>query len=246
MNDERLIPLLEQYAVTRDAALRDKLFEGYLPFAKVVARKFIGRGVEIEDLEQVAGIALLKALERYEPNRGYRFVTYAVPTISGDLRNYLRDKGSVIRMPRDSRQKLYQMTREQEKFESEHLRTPTAAELAQRMNITPDKLLMLLNIRAQSDTVSLDAPQGEDGQAQLESLLGGEDEGFDKLEQSEWMNWILSKVNDVERELLMLRYRDGLGQRETAKNLGVSQMQVSRMERRILSRLRTIEVSGRS
>lgn len=244
MKDERLIPMLEQYATTRDAMLRDELFEAYLPYAKVVARKFIGRGVEIEDLEQVAGMALLKALERYEPSRGYRFVTYAVPTITGDLRNYLRDKGSMMRMPRDSRQKLYQMTREQEQFESEHLRTPSAAELAQQMNITPDELLMLLSIRAQSETVSLDMQVGDEGQGQLEAFLGISDEGFEEFEQSQWMQWILSKVNDMERTLLMLRYRENLGQRETAKRLGVSQMQVSRMERKILSRLRAIEASS--
>lgn len=246
MNDERLIPLLEQYAMTRDTALRDELFEAYLPLAKAVARKFMGRGVELEDLEQVAGMALLKALERYEPARGYRFVTYAVPTITGDVRNYLRDKGSILRMPRDSRQKLYLMTREQERFEAEHLRAPTATELALHMHISADELLMLLSLRAQTDTVSLDAPVGEDGDAMLEGMLGGADAGYERFEQSEWMQWVLSKVNDSERQLLTLRYRDGLGQRETARKMGVSQMQISRMERRVLTRLRAIEAGGRA
>ena len=111
MNDEHLIPLLERYAAGRDPVLRDELFERYLPLARAVARKFSGRGVETEDLEQVAGMALLKALERFDPARGFRFVTYAVPTITGDVRNYLRDKSGLMRMPRDMRQRLYQMTR---------------------------------------------------------------------------------------------------------------------------------------
>ena len=84
-----------------------------------MARKFSGRGVETEDLEQVAGMALLKALERFDPSRGFRFVTYAVPTITGDVRNYLRDKSGLMRMPRDMRQRLYQMTQEKERFERE-------------------------------------------------------------------------------------------------------------------------------
>ncbi|MEG2315905.1 MAG: sigma-70 family RNA polymerase sigma factor [Clostridia bacterium] len=246
MNDERLVPLMEQYAATHDAVLRDELFEGYLPLAKAVARKFVGRGVELEDLEQVAGMALLKALERYEPALGYRFVTYAVPTITGDVRNYLRDKSGLLRMPRDSRQRLYLMTREQERFERENLRAPTAAELAQRMHISPEELLTLLSLRTQSEAVSLDAPTGEDGDTVLEGALGSADEGYERFEQSEWMQWILSKVTDAERELLMLRYRDRLGQRETAKRLGVSQMQISRMERRVLTRLRAIEVGGQA
>lgn len=244
MNDERLVPLLEQYAQTRDPALRDALVEGYLPLSKAVARKFIGRGAELEDLEQVAAMALIKALDRFEPERGFKFITYAVPTITGDLRNHLRDRAGMVRMPRDMRQRLYQMTREQEAFEREHLRAPTAAELAARMGITPEELLTLINMRTQSEYVSLDTPVGEDGDTSLQDMLGSGDSGYDKLERREWMKWILSKVNEMERELLLLRYRDGLGQRETAKKLGVSQMQVSRLERRVLSRLRAIETQA--
>lgn len=244
MNDERLIPMLEQYAASRNRALRDTLFEGYLPLARAVARKFNGRGAELEDLEQVAGMALLKALDRFEPGRGYRFVTYAVPTITGDVRNYLRDKGSFMRMPRDARQRLYQISREQEAFEREHLRTPSAMELAQRMRISPEELLTLLSLRTQAEAVSLDMPVGDEEDTMLEDMLGGADEGFENVERSEWMKWVLSKVNDTERELLLLRYRDGLGQRETASRLGVSQMQVSRLERRVLSRLRAIEAQA--
>ena len=244
MNDEHLILLLERYAAGRDPALRDELFERYLPLARAVARKFSGRGVETEDLEQVAGMALLKALERCDPARGFRLVTYAVPTITGDVRNYLRDKSGLMRMPRDMRQRLYQMTQEQERFEREHLRAPTATELAERMGIAPEEFLALLNLRAQSDAVSLDMPVGEEGDTRLSDLLGSADDRFERMERSEWAQWLLSKVGDTERELRTLRYRDGLGQRETAKRLGISQMQVSRLERRALSRLRAIEAQA--
>lgn len=244
MNDEHLIPLLERYAASRDPALRDELFEHYLPLARAMARKFSGRGVETEDLEQVAGMALLKALERFDPARGFRFVTYAVPTITGDVRNYLRDKSGLMRMPRDMRQRLYQMTQEQERFEREHLRTPTAVELSERMGIAPEEFLALLALRTQNEAVSLDTPVGEEGDTQLSDLLGSADDRFERMERSEWAQWLLSKVGDTERELLTLRYRDGLGQRETARRLGISQMQVSRLERRALSRLRAMEAQA--
>ena len=244
MNDEHLIPLLERYAASRDPALRDELFEHYLPLARAVARKFSGRGVETEDLEQVAGMALLKALERFDPARGFRFVTYAVPTITGDVRNYLRDKSGLMRMPRDMRQRLYQMTQEQERFEREHLRTPTAVELSERMGIAPEEFLALLALRTQNEAVSLDTPVGEEGDTQLSDLLGSTDDRFERMERSEWAQWLLSKVGDTERELLTLRYRDGLVQRETARRLGISQMQVSRLERRALSRLRAMEAQA--
>ena len=244
MNDEHLIPLLERYAASRDPALRDELFEHYLPLARAVARKFSGRGVETEDLEQVAGMALLKALERFDPARGFRFVTYAVPTITGDVRNYLRDKSGLMRMPRDMRQRLYQMTQEQERFEREHLRAPTATGLSERLGIAPEAFLALLALRTQNEAVSLDAPVGEEGDTQLSDLLGSTDDRFERMERSEWAQWLLSKVGDTERELLTLRYRDGLGQRETARRLGISQMQVSRLERRALSRLRAMEAQA--
>ena len=244
MNDEHLIPLLERYAASRDPALRDELFEHYLPLARAVARKFSGHGVETEDLEQVAGMALLKALERFDPARDFRFVTYAVPTITGDVRNYLRDKSGLMRMPRDMRQRLYQMTQEQERFEREHLRTPTAVELSERMGIAPEEFLALLALRTQNEAVSLDTPVGEEGDTQLSDLLGSTDDRFERMERSEWAQWLLSKVGDTERELLTLRYRDGLGQRETARRLGISQMQVSRLERRALSRLRAMEAQA--
>ena len=109
-----------------------------MPLCASIAGKFSGRGAPREDLEQVAGMALLKALERYEPDRNLRFVTYAVPTITGEVRNYIRDKGSLMRMPRNSRQMLYDMSKAQERFEQEHLRTPSAQELADYMGISAD------------------------------------------------------------------------------------------------------------
>ncbi|MEA4999426.1 MAG: sigma-70 family RNA polymerase sigma factor [Candidatus Limiplasma sp.] len=244
MNDDRLVPLLEQYAEHRSPALRDELVESYLPLARAVARRFEGRGAEREDLQQVASIALMKAVERFEPERGFRFVTYAIPTIAGDVRNYLRDKASGMRVPRDARQKLYKMQQIREQFEREHMREPSARELADAMQIPPDELLMLLDLRNQTDVASLDAPVSEESEADLSAMLGTTDVGYERVEQAQWMSWILSKVDDKERQLLTLRYRDRLGQRETAKRLGVSQMQVSRMERRVLARLRAIEENG--
>ncbi len=236
--------LFQEYADTRAVHIRDELVEGYLPLAKAVARRFEGRGIEGEDLQQVASIALLKAVERFDLSRGFRFVTYAVPTIAGDVRNYIRDKTGSMRMPRDLRQKLYHMQLMREQFERENLREPTARELAQAMQITPDELLMLLDMRKQTDVLSLDAPAGEDNASDIGAMLGMVDGGFEQVERSQWMNWIFSKVDEKERTLLTLRYAQRLGQREVAKQLGVSQMQVSRMERRVLQRLRAIEESA--
>lgn len=240
MTEERYLQTFQKYAATRDRQLRDELFEAFMPLCASIAGKFTGRGAAREDLEQVAGIALLKALERYEPDRNLRFVTYAVPTITGEVRNYLRDKGALMRLPRNARQLLYQMTQAQERFEQERLRTPSARELAEYMGITQDELLALLNVRHQTDMVSLDAPVGEEEESGLEALMGRDEAGFEKVEMGQWMQWALSVVTEQEKAVLLLRFQEQMNQRDTAKRLGISQMQVSRLERRALEKLRRL------
>ena len=107
MNEENLTTLLTAYAASPAPETLERLVEGYLPLSRAIARKFAGRGVELDDLEQVAAMALMKAIQRFEPDRGLKFSTFAMPTIAGEVRNYLRDKGSMLRMSRDSRSLLY-------------------------------------------------------------------------------------------------------------------------------------------
>lgn len=241
MNDDRLRGLLEGYAATRDRAARDEALELALPLAYAVARRFIGRGVEREDLEQVAAMALLKAIERFDPSLGYRFTTYAVPTIAGDLRNHIRDRSGAMKLPRDTRGRLYRLDRERQLFEQEHLRQPAAEELADRLRISIDELLSLIALREQTDVASLDAPLSSDGESTLASVIGSSEDGYTRFEDSEWMKWVMSLLSEQERALVTLRFNQRLGQREAAKQLGVSQMQVSRIERRLLERIRRID-----
>lgn len=236
MNDAPLTALLADYARTRDPELMARLVEGYLPLSAAVARKFAGRGVEPDDLEQVAAMALMKAIERFEPERGWQFSTYAVPTIAGALRNHIRDHGSAVRLSRDVRAELNRLYQAQERLTRELRREPSLRELAAALNVSDDALLALLDARDAADPVSLsDAP--EDGQA-LEDYLGVQEQGYERVEQRAWLDWIFTLVTPLEKRLLELRFIERLGQRDTAKALGVSQMRVSRMERRILRRLK--------
>ena len=242
MNDMNLSPLLSSYASSPSPGLMAQLVEGYLPLSRAIARKFTGRGVEQDDLEQVAAMALMKAIERFEPDRGLKFTTYATPTIAGEVRNYLRDKGAIMRMSRDARSQLYRLAAVREELTRTLQRDPTMKELAAAMEISPDELLTLLDARAASEVVSMNVAVGtEDSAAELGDFLGGEDRGFERVEQKAWLDWVFRQVTPTERKLLELRYLHRMGQRETARHLGVSQMQVSRMERRILSRLRELE-----
>ena len=239
MDDTRLTPLLADYARTRDRDVMATLVEGYLPLCKAIAWKFRGQGVEMEDLEQVAAIALMKAIERFEPERGFKFTTFAMPTIAGEVRNHIRDKGGAIRVNRDTRSRLYQLRKVTDQLTQQLQREPSLKEIAAAMNVTPDELLSLLDARDASDVMSMDAGMSSDEDAQrLEERLGVNESGYEQVEQQQWMHWIFQQVTPQERLLLEKRYIDRLGQRDTAKALGVSQMQVSRMERKILARLR--------
>lgn len=241
MDDSRLIPLLAEYAQTREREVLSQLVEGYLPLCRAIARRFRGQGVEQEDLEQVAALALMKAIERFEPERGFKFSTFAMPTIAGEVRNYIRDKGGAIRVSRDTRTRLYQMGKISERLTQELQREPSLKELAAAMNITAEELLALLDARDAAETVSMEAAMSADEDAQrLEERLGVQEQGYETIEQQQWLSWVLRQVTPQEKLLLEKRYIEHLGQRDTAKAMGVSQMQVSRMERKLLTRLRSM------
>lgn len=231
--------LFREYARSRDHAVMARLVEEKLPLSQAVARKFQGRGVEKDDLEQVAAMALMQAIERFDPERGLQFSTFALPTIAGSVRNYLRDRGSTIRLTRSLREQLTKLRRVSDELTRKLQREPSMRELAEAMELPPEELLTLLDARRAAQTVSLDAETSDDAEApRLETFLGRLDEGYEQVEQAQWLNWVYGQVTPTEKLLLQKRFEERLGQRETARALGVSQMQVSRMERRLLTRLR--------
>ena len=239
MNDSVWDALWVRYAAAPSTEDRDTLVEGYLPLSRAIARKFAGRGVETEDLEQVAALALMKAVERFDVSRGLRFSTYATPTIAGEVRNYLRDKSTAIRLRRDARSELYRMQQVRDTLTAQLQREPSMMELAQAMEISPDSLLDLLDQRSAVDMLSLSSPASAQEDAQLlEETLGKMEQGYEQVEQREWMTWVRSLLTEKEQALLDMRFIRRMGQRDCAAALGVSQMQISRMERKMLAKLR--------
>ena len=195
--------------------------------------------MEKDDLEQVAAMALMQAIERFDPERGLQFSTFALPTIAGSVRNYLRDRGSTIRLTRSLREQLTKLRRVSDELTRKLQREPSMRELAEAMELPPEELLTLLDARRAAQPVSLDAETSDEAEApRLETFLGRLDEGYEQVEQAQWLNWVYGQVTPTEKLLLQKRFEERLGQRETARALGVSQMQVSRMERRLLTRLR--------
>ncbi len=228
---------LTAYCETRDPALRNALVEEYLYLAQAVARRFAGRGADVDDLAQVASIALMRALERFDCGKGVKFTTFAVPTLAGELRNYLRDKARLVRLPRRGSELLPRIGREREALFQRLGREPSVTELAEALNLPPDDVLDALEMQRAAQAMSLDSAPDDDG-TPMAALLGQEEEAFGQMESDDLVKSLLAQLEGKSRFVIEERFLRQRSQRDIARDLGVSQMQVSRLERRALAALR--------
>jgi RNA polymerase sigma-B factor len=192
---------------------------------------------DLDDLDQVASLGLLKAIERFDPERGIAFSTFAVPTISGELKRYFRDLGWAVRVPREIRELTLHLTRATEELAGEYGRSPTAAELASRTSASIEQVLEARAAVTAHHPDSLDQPSPDDGEERLAAMPGGEDPGFARAEDVAYVDRLLRELSDRERAVVRLRFEQDLTQAEIGRRLGVSQMQVSRLLRRSIATL---------
>lgn len=225
--------LFARYRETGDVAARDRLVEHYIYIAEILSRKFINRGIEYDDIYQVASMGVLYAVERFDPDRGVKFATFATPTVLGEIRNYFRDKGSFIRIPR----RLYEVFYKAEQIKRTH-GGAGAEEIARILNISEDDMKKLAEIGDASFMKSLEYEAYADGALSLSDVLGMEDDRFLMLENRDFLESCFSKLPESERAFIKYRYYDEKSQAEIAELTGVSQMQVSRTEKRVLKKLR--------
>jgi RNA polymerase sigma-B factor len=232
--------LLVRYGRERDAPTRAQLVERFLPLAFSLARRYSGSGESLEDLQQIASLGLLKAVDRYDASHQTAFSSFAVPTILGELRRHFRDKGWAVRVPRDLQELAVKVERVAQELPGELGRFPTAAELAARCDTTVEQALEARQVAAARHTVSFDRPQGEDDEAgtSLRDTLGEEDRGFETAEAAASLDGLLRVLSERGREVLRLRFEEDLTQAEIGARVGVSQMQVSRLLRQSITMLR--------
>ncbi|MGN6870060.1 MAG: SigB/SigF/SigG family RNA polymerase sigma factor [Solirubrobacteraceae bacterium] len=230
----------------KDPRAREYLVEFYLPLARKLAARYRGLGGEpFDDLLQVASLGLLKAIDRFDPNRGTAFSTFAVPTILGELKRYFRDTGWSAHVPRGA-QELALKVQEAEQATSSRLgRSPTAAELAQYMEVSVEEVLDGLEAAAAHHATSLEVPHDElDGESQsLADSFGEDDPRFEQIDASLTIASAATELSERDLRVLELRFYGELTQNEIAKRLGVSQMQVSRILRRALAHLRALALA---
>ena len=216
---------------TLNAALEEAL-----PLCALISRRFCGRGVEYEDLYQVAAMACVNALKKFDETKGLKFTTFVTPTITGTLRNYLRDKAGMLHTPRSIKEQSAQLAAAREKFLNEHHREASPRELAEMLQWEVSQVLMVLSAQEASTVSSLDQ-QDEEGLTTGERIPFIE-QGFEKAERRQDLLKALAVLSDTEKQLIFLRYQKRMSQREAAAEMDMSQMQVSRMEKRILTLLR--------
>jgi RNA polymerase sigma-B factor len=225
-----------------DRTARDELVQRFTPLARSLARRY-GRSSEpFEDLLQVALLGLVKALDRFDPERGSHFPSFAVPTILGEMRRYFRDSGWAVHMPRGTQERALRVRDAQERMTNEHGRAPTVGQLAEYLEFDTEDVLDALQALQAYETVSLDAsPPGRDEEAMtLGDAIGHEDDRYELIELDATLGVALVQLPECERQILHLRFVEDLTQTEIAARIGVSQMQVSRLLRRSLDQLRAL------
>lgn len=231
--EQQINELFENYKKTQDSRIRDEIVEHFLYLARAVAAKFVGRGVEFDDLFQVASLAMLKSVDRYDPTNGVKFTTYVTPCMIGEIKNYFRDKSRSIHLSRRDSEQLVALA----DILSRPDASQTPAAIAKQMGVSVERVLELLEMRRAINVGSLDAAADDDDADSIGSFVGTSDGGFEGAVNRDFIEQAMKKLEDNERKVIYLRFWKNYSQKQTADKLGISQMTVSRIERRALSKM---------
>ena len=233
--------LFKEFSKTKDKEIRDILIERHLYIAEILSKKYANRGIEYDDLYQVASIGLIYAIDRYDISKGYQFSSFATPTIIGEIKKHFRDKGWTIRVPRRI-QELSKKINNAKTFLSQELqRSPTVEDIAAYLECSEEEVLETMEASKVYTPQSLDITydsNNDDSDVNLADFIGEEDAHFTKIENIDFLTKTMEKLNDVEKKILIERYFNKNTQVAIAEMLDISQMTVSRIEKKVLEKLR--------
>jgi RNA polymerase sigma-B factor len=233
--------LFRRWQLERDWNAREELVRRHLSLARKIARRYAHTREPFDDLFQVASLGLLKAIDRFDPDRGLVFSSFAVPTILGELKRHFRDRGWAIHVPRGLQELALKVQDADIKLSSRAQRSPTVADIAQYLEIDTEQVLEALEVLATHHAASLDAPVGQivdDETLTRLDTIGVEDDRFTLVDTAASLSAAVQRLPDADRHVLALRFDEELTQHQIAERIGVSQMQVSRILRRITDQLR--------
>jgi RNA polymerase sigma-B factor len=229
MMSEELVQRFRAYRDSGVRSMRNELVEEHIGFAEFLARRFANRGEPIDDLRQVALVGLVKAVERFDPDRGVTFASFAVPTITGEIKRHFRDRTWSVRVPRNLQELTLEIERARNELGHALGRSPTVSEIATHLEVTDEEVLEGLEAATLYRSGSLDAPiAGAEGRSLADQLPSAADDHGD-AEDRAVVRQLLSSLPVRERRIVYLRYFEGLTQNEIAEQMGISQMHVSRL-----------------
>ncbi len=240
-----LVPLLEEYAGLdpddpRREKLRDRLVTGYLPVAQHIARRFAHRGEPLDDLTQVATVGLINAVDRFSPEKGSDFFSFAVPTISGEVRRHFRDQGWSMRVPRRLKDMHVSINGVVSELSQRLGRAPRPSEIAEHLGVPVADVLEGLEAAEAYRSSSLDEMlSSEQGSATVGDLVGAADAELDRVDYRQALRPVLAELAPRERTIVMLRFFGSMTQTQIADQVGISQMHVSRLLAQTMDRLRS-------
>lgn len=234
--------LFEDYKQNPTIEKRNALVEKNLYMVDILIRKYLSKGVEYDDLYQIGALALVAAVERFDPSKGFEFSSFATPTILGEIKKYFRDKQWSLKVPRRLKEIAAKVQDAKDKLNSKLHRTPTVAEIAEFTGYTEEQIIEAIESSHAYGTYSLDKTfdeAGEDGEnAFLEKYTGFNEHGYDQIETAEIINKVVNTFNDQYKFIFRERFINNKSQSEIAKSLGISQMTVSRAEKNIVGKFR--------
>jgi RNA polymerase sigma-B factor len=237
--------LLSRYHGRGDNAARDQVIERFIPLARSLAARYTRSREPLEDLVQVACVGLVKAVDRFDLSRDLTFATFAVPTILGELRRHFRDTGWDLHVPRGLQERALKVEQSSQELSKKLGRSPTPNDIAAATGLDLEDVLEALTARtAASETMSLDQPAAGQDEGAITEVIGQEDDRFDLIDHTATIEPILRALPERERRILHMRFAQDMTQAEIAEQVGVSQMQVSRLLRRSIARLSAVSESS--
>lgn len=222
-----------QYRQSRNVDIRNQIVEAYLYMVEILIRKYLNKGVEYDDLYQVGAMALVHAVDRFDPEKGFEFSSFATPTILGEIKKYFRDKQWSVKVPRRVKENSLKISPAKEALTEKYGRTPTTSELADYLGLTNEDVIEAIESGNAYSTYSLDQAANPDDLITFDKFASIEERGYDSIEDFEVIKAVFKNLNEKEKKVFMLRYIENKTQAEIAEEMQVSQMTVSRAEKSI-------------
>lgn len=233
--------LFEAFEQTRDREIRNEIINRNMYIAELLSKKYVGRGIEYDDIFQVASLALLLAVERFDISKGYEFSSFATPTIIGEIKRYFRDKGWAIKVPRKTQELSMKINEAKNRLEQQLGCVPRVEDIARYLETSPEEIMEAMEASQLFAIRSLDSlreNKDKDSEMSFIEVLGKDDENFASIENRDFINRFIEKLNDIEKKILLGRFYKNKTQIQIAKELDLSQMTISRIEKKILAKLR--------